>query len=28
VLEWRPSDDGVQLSRQVLREWLALLVAG
>jgi uncharacterized SAM-binding protein YcdF (DUF218 family) len=28
VLEWLPSDDGVQLSRQVLREWLALLVAG
>ncbi|MCG2594189.1 YdcF family protein [Ramlibacter sp. XY19] len=28
VLEWLPSDDGLRLSRQVLREWLGLRVAG
>lgn len=28
LLEWLPSSDGISTSRQVLREWLASLVAG
>jgi uncharacterized SAM-binding protein YcdF (DUF218 family) len=27
ILEWLPSADGLMLSRQILREWLALKVA-